>query len=42
MGLHGEVLQSTSSPSRRILIDLPLKPPADEVLVFLNIFLINK
>jgi len=31
MGLHGEVLQSTSSPSRRILIDLPLKPPVDEV-----------
>ena len=33
MGFHGEVLQSTSSPSRRILIDLPLKPPVDEVLV---------
>ena len=31
MGLYGEVLQSTSPPSKRILIDLPLRPPQEEI-----------
>ena len=30
MWLYGEVLHSLPAPSRRILIDLPLKPPQDE------------